>query len=277
MRNNKTNKILVISPKPDTFLEYFKKIWDYKNLIWVFAQRDIKVKYAQTMLGITWTILQPLTALVIYTVFFGVILNWTAGDIPFPIYVLSGLIGWNFFSYIVYTGSSSVQDASFTIKKIYFPKSILPLSKVVVAFIELVFSLFLLIPLMLYYGIPLSWHIVFFPIVLIYNTCCGLFLVFWVASFAYKKKDLFHLLPYIVSFGMWLTPVFFTGNFLPEKLRVITIINPMANVVDLWRWLLFNNIEFNLIWLFNFAIVLILSVIGMYNYNKKEGDFADFV
>ena len=75
MRNNKTNKILVISPKPDTFLEYFKKIWDYKNLIWVFAQRDIKVKYAQTMLGITWTILQPLTALVIYTVFFGVILN----------------------------------------------------------------------------------------------------------------------------------------------------------------------------------------------------------
>lgn len=277
MRNNKTDKILVISPKPDSFFEYFNKIWNYRNLIWVFAQRDIKVKYAQTLLGITWTILQPLTALVIYTVFFGVILNWTAGDIPFPIYVLSGLIGWNFFSYIVYTGSSSVQDASFTIKKIYFPKSILPLSKVVVAFIELVFSLFLLIPLMLYYGIPLSWHIVFFPIVLIYNTCCGLFLVFWVASFAYKKKDLFHLLPYIVSFGMWLTPVFFTGNFLPEKLRVITIINPMANVVDLWRWLLFNNIEFNLIWLFNFAIVLILSVIGMYKYNKKEGDFADFV
>jgi lipopolysaccharide transport system permease protein len=277
MRKNKTNKILVISPKPDTFLEYFKKIWDYRNLIWVFAQRDIKVKYAQTMLGITWTILQPLTALVIYTVFFGVILNWTAGDIPFPIYVLSGLIGWNFFSYIVYTGSSSVQDASFTIKKIYFPKSILPLSKVLVAFIELIFSLFLLIPLMLYYGIPLSWHIVFFPIVLIYNTCCGLFLVFWVASFAYKKKDLFHLLPYIVSFGMWLTPIFFTGNFLPEKLKFITVINPMANVVDLWRWLLFNNIEFKLTWLFNFVIVLFLSIIGMYNYNKKEGEFADFV
>jgi lipopolysaccharide transport system permease protein len=277
MRKNKTNKILVISPKPDTFLEYFKKIWDYRNLIWVFAQRDIKVKYAQTMLGITWTILQPLTALVIYTVFFGVILNWTAGDIPFPIYVLSGLIGWNFFSYIVYAGSSSVQDASFTIKKIYFPKSILPLSKVLVAFIELVFSLFLLIPLMLYYGIPLSWHIVFFPVVIIYNTCCGLLLVFWVASFAYKKKDLFHLLPYIVSFGMWLTPVFFTGNFLPEKLKLITVINPMANVVDLWRWLLFNNIEFNLIWLFNFVIVLFLSILGMYNYNKKEGEFADFV
>ena len=277
MRNNNPDKILVISPKPDSFFEYFKKIWDYRNLIWVFAQRDIKVKYAQTMLGITWTILQPLTSLVIYTVFFGIILNWSAGNIPFPLYVLSGLIGWNFFSYIVYTGSSSVQDASFTIKKIYFPKSILPLSKVIVAFIELVFSLFLLIPLMLYYEIPLSWHIVFFPVVIIYNTCCGLFLVFWVASFAYKKKDLFHLLPYIVSFGMWLTPVFFTGNFLPERLRIITIINPMANVVDLWRWLLFNNVEFNLIWLINFAIVIILTFIGMYNYNKKEGEFADFV
>jgi lipopolysaccharide transport system permease protein len=267
----------IITSKPDSFNHYLKKLWRYKALIWVFAQRDIKVKYAQTALGVTWTILQPLTALVIYTVFFGVIMNWSAGNIPFPLYVLSGLIGWNFFSYIIYSGSSSVQDASFTIKKIYFPKSILPLSKVVVAFVELVFSLFLLIPLMLYYGIPLSWHIVFLPFVLIYNTCCGLLLVFWVASFAYKKKDLFHLLPYIVNLGMWLTPVFFTGDFLPEKLRIITIVNPMANVVDLWRWLLFNNIDFNFIWVLNFMVILVLSVFGMFYYNKKEGEFADFV
>jgi len=267
----------IITSKPDSFNHYLKKLWRYKALIWVFAQRDIKVKYAQTALGVTWTILQPLTALVIYTVFFGVIMNWSAGNIPFPLYVLSGLIGWNFFSYIIYSGSSSVQDASFTIKKIYFPKSILPLSKVVVAFVELVFSLFLLIPLMLYYGIPLSWHIIFLPFVLIYNTCCGLLLVFWVASFAYKKKDLFHLLPYIVNLGMWLTPVFFTGDFLPEKLRIITIVNPMANVVDLWRWLLFDNIDFNFIWVLNFMVILVLSVFGMFYYNKKEGEFADFV
>lgn len=277
MRNNKTDKILVISPKPDTFLEYFKKIWDYKNLIWVFAQRDIKVKYAQTMLGITWTILQPLTALAIYSFFFGRVLNWQSDELPFPIYVLSGLIGWNFFSYIIYQGSSSIQDAGNTIKKIYFPKSILPFSKVVTALVELVLSLLLFIPLLIYYNIPISWHIVFFPVAILFNTLCGLFPVFLIAIFAYKKRDLFHLLPYIVTFGIWLTPVFFTHNLLPKRFSFVMNLNPMANVVDFWRWTLFNYGSFDFIWIINFILVMILCIIGMYFYNQKESEFSDYV
>ena len=238
MRNNKTDKILVISPKPDTFLEYFKKIWDYKNLIWVFAQRDIKVKYAQTMLGITWTILQPLTALAIYSFFFGRVLNWQSDELPFPIYVLSGLIGWNFFSYIIYQGSSSIQDAG---------------------------------------NIPISWHIVFFPVAILFNAFCGLSPVFLIAIFAYKKRDLFHLLPYIVTFGIWLTPVFFTHNLLPKRFSFIMNLNPMANVVDFWRWTLFNYGSFDFIWIINFILVMILCIIGMYFYNQKESEFSDYV
>jgi lipopolysaccharide transport system permease protein len=265
-----------MTSEPDNFREYFHKIWRYRSLIWVFAMRDLKVKYAQTLIGVGWTIVQPLTALTIFTFFFGYILNMKSGNLPFTLYVLSGLLGWNFFSYIVSAGSMSVQESSQIIKKIYFPKSILPFSKVVVALVELLLTLFLLIPLMFYYGEGISWRIVFLPFVLVFNATCGLTLVFWVASFAYKKRDLFHLLPFIVYFGIWFTPVFFSGTFLPPKIQFLMDFNPMANVVNMWRWILFGAGTFQWIWLVNFGVVSILCVFGMYYYNRKESDFSDF-
>jgi lipopolysaccharide transport system permease protein len=266
-----------INSEPDSFAEYLKNIWSYKSLIWVFAKRDLKVKYAQTVIGLGWSILQPLTALLIYSFFFGFILNWNANNLPFPVYVLSGLIGWNFFSYIIYQGSSSIQDSGNTIKKIYFPKSILPLSKVVVALIELVLSLGLFLPLLLFYKISISWHIVLFPLAILFNSICALMPVFWIATFAYKKRDLFHLLPYLVTFGIWFTPIFFTPQILPYNLAYLMKYNPMANVVDFWRWVLFNYGDFELTWVFNFLILLILCIMGMYFYNKKESEFSDYV
>jgi lipopolysaccharide transport system permease protein len=170
----------------------------------------------------------------------------------------------------------SVQESSQIIKKIYFPKSILPFSKVVVALVELLLTLFLLIPLMFYYGEGISWRIVFLPFVLVFNATCGLTLVFWVASFAYKKRDLFHLLPFIVYFGIWFTPVFFSGTFLPPKIQFLMDFNPMANVVNMWRWILFGAGTFQWIWLVNFGVVSILCVLGMYYYNRKESDFSNF-
>lgn len=270
-------QVTVYTAEPDSFQTYFQKIWDYRILIWVFAKRDLKVKYAQTVIGVGWSIVQPLTALLIYTFFFGFVFHWDAGGIPFPVYVASGLLGWNFFTYIVNAGSMSVQEASHTIKKIYFPKSILPFSKVVIAFVELLFSLLLLIPLMIYYDMGLSWKIIFLPFVLLFNAMCGLTLVFWVASFAYKKRDLFHLLPFIVYFGIWFTPIFFSGNYLPPKLQVFLDFNPMANVVGMWRWMLFGQTAFDWIWVLNFGIITLLCFGGMFYYNRKESAFTDFV
>lgn len=276
MLRNKEEFVQEITSNPDDLKTYFKKILQYKSLIWVFARRDLKVKYSQTLLGISWSILQPLTALFIFTFFFGFILGWKTGDLPYPLHVLSGLLGWNFFSYIVNSGSTSVQEASHIIKKIYFPKSILPLSKVVVASVELGLSLLLLIPLMAYYGQWLSWKIVFLPFVLFFNILCGLTLVFWIASFAYKNRDLFHLLPFILYFGVWLTPVFFSNNILPERLQFLMDYNPMANVVELWRWVLFGQINFQWIWIGNFLILSLLCFSGMYFYNRRESSFSDY-
>ena len=274
---NSEEEIQIMTSKPDGFITYFQKIWKFRALIWVFAKRDLKVKYAQTAIGLGWTLLQPLTALVIFTFFFGYLLHWKSGELPFPIYVLSGLLGWNFFNYVVSAGSMSMQESSHLIKKIYFPKSILPFSKVVLGLVDLVLAMLILIPLMVYYKTGFNWQIIFFPLVLLFNLICALTLVFWVASLAYKKRDLFHLLPYILYFGIWFTPVFFTESFLPENLRFLIYFNPMANVVQMWRWVLFGIGSFNFVWLLNFFLLFIICMFGMYYYNKKESEFADYV
>ncbi len=132
-------------------------------------------------------------------------------------------------------------------------------------------------PLLLFYKIQISWHIVLLPLVILFNTFCGLVPVFWIAVIAYKKRDLFHLLPYLVTFGIWFTPVFFSSEMLPENLAFVMALNPMANVIDFWRWTLFNYGSFKVIWLLNMVFVMLLGLIGMYFYNNKESEFSDYV
>lgn len=267
----------IITSETDSVVVYLKKIWKYKTLISVFAKRDIKVKYSQTFLGLGWTILQPLTAVLIFTFFFGYILDWKAGHLPYSLYVLSGLLGWNFFSYIVFQGTASVQEAGQVIKKVYFPKAVLPLSKVLVALVELGISFLLIIPLLIIYGQMVSWHIIFFPVVVVLNSLLALFVVFTAASIAYKLRDIIHVIPFIVSFGIWCTPVFFTKNILPETINFVWYLNPMAAIVELWRWCFFQGWNYDIFFLPALLIIFPLFFIGLFLYSKFESRFSDFV
>jgi len=272
---SKQDEIHVMSAQTDTFSDYFKKIWKYRSLILVFAKRDLKVKYAQTAIGLGWTIIQPLVALIIFTFFFGYLLNWKTDGIEFPVYVLSGLLGWNLFSYTVSAGTFGLQESSQLIKKIYFPKSIIPLSKVLIALVELTFSFLLLIPLMIYFGQTPSWNMVFLPFVILFNVLCALLIVFWISTLAYKKRDLLHLVPFMLYFGIWFSPVFFSKAILPQHYSYLLDLNPMANVIEAWRWSLFGYGTFNWMWIVNFLIVSILLLLGMFLYNKTEDKFSD--
>ncbi len=270
-------EVHIMTSEPDTFGTYFQTIRKYRSLIWVFAKRDLKVKYSQTVIGLGWTLLQPLTSLVIYTFFFGFLLQWKTEGIDYPIYVLSGLLGWNYFSYIVNAGTFGLQESAQLIKKIYFPKSVIPLSKMVMALVELAISLLLLIPLLFYFGQVVSWKILFLPFVLFYNTACALCLVFWISVFAYKKRDVLHLIPFLLYFGIWFSPVFFSSDLLPSQYAFILDLNPMANVIQAWRWSLFGFGSFNWVWLINFFVVLVLLLKGMYVYNRKENRLSDYI
>jgi len=252
------------------------KVWEQKNLIWVFAKRDLQVKYAQTYLGFGWSVFKPLFGLSIYA-FFGYLLNWSTGEIPYALYVLSGLVGWNLFTYIISNGVSAVHESTDIIKKIYFPKSILPFSKTVVGLFEAIISLALLIPLLIYYEIGISWKIIFVPVVLFFNITCGLAAAFIISSISIAKRDFLQVLPYLISMAIWLTPVFLSASIFPERFQFIFDYNPIANVIDLWRWVIFDGIEFKFIWGINFLLSTVVLFFGFYLYSFRENKFADSV
>lgn len=266
-----------INSKSDSLLVSLKKVWEYKALAITFAKRDLKVKYAQTILGIGWSIIQPLTALLIFAFFFGYILNWKAEGLPYSLYVLSGLLGWNFFSYVVYQGTSSIQDSAMLIKKIYFPKAVLPFSKIYIALVELLISLILFIPLLIWHQQSISWKIVFIPLVLVFNALAALFLVFTSNALAYNKRDILHVIPFLMYFGIWVTPVFFTKQTLPDTLQIIWYINPMAAVTEAWRWCLFPQWEFDLSFLPGLLVLIPLFLIGFWLFIKNERKFSDYI
>jgi lipopolysaccharide transport system permease protein len=272
----KPKETITYSSNLDSLRVSILKLLKYRNLIWVFAKRDLRVKYAQTSLGIGWSVFKPLLGLIIYVSFFGLLLNWNAGNIPYPVYVLSGLVGWNLFLYIVGNGVLSVSESSDIIQKIYFPKSILPLSKTVVGIAEALVSMLILVPLLIYYEISLSWRILFIPLVLLYNVLLGLCVVFVIASVAIKKRDILQVLPFLLNMAIWFTPVFFTVLILPEKFRFLMNYNPLANMVELWRWVLFEEVVFQWIWAFNFLLVSVAALLGFYYYSRQETNFTDF-
>ena len=271
-----TSNIATYTSKPDSLAVSLKKLWQSRALVWVFAKRDLQVKYSQTVFGFGWSIAKPLIGLGIYVFFFGLVLNWSSNDIPYPIYVLTGLIGWNLFSYIVTSGISSLQESSDLIRKIYFPKTILPLSKTLVGAMEGVISFLLLVPLLVYYNISFSWHILLLPIVLLYTMLCGLFLVFIISSLAIKKRDLLQVVPFFLNMAIWLTPVFFSASIFPTKYQFLMIYNPIANMVELWRWIFFENLVFQSVWLINFVIMLFLTLSTFYFFTQQEQKFSDY-
>ena len=235
------------------------------------------MKYAQTTLGFWWGLFKPLFGVSIYVFFFGILLKWKTTNIPYPLYVLSGLIGWNLFSYIVSNGVSAIQESADLIKKVYFPKAILPLSKTVLGLVESLISMLLIIPLLFYYEIELSWNLIFIPLVLFFNVICGLAVTFFIASISIKRRDLIQVLPFLLNMAIWFTPVFLSVDLFPKRFQFIFEINPLANVIDAWRWTLLDGVNFEFIWIANFIIVSVLLVIGFYFYSKRENKFADFI
>jgi lipopolysaccharide transport system permease protein len=270
------SKKIIIKPGSDSLRTYIQKVWNSRSLILTFAKRDLKVKYSQTVLGIGWTLVQPAIFTLLFSFFFGYILHWRSGDLPFPIYVCSGLLGWNFFSYIVFQGTGSMGESSQIIKKIYFPKLLLPLSKIIVALVELSISATLLIGLMIFYGQYPSWRIIFLPLVIGLNLMAAFCIVTWIGAFSYKRRDLIHLVPFIIYCGIWITPVFFTTNILPGGWSSIWIANPMSGIIELWRWCLFPGWEFNVVFLYSILALIPILFLGTWLYIKNESSFSDF-
>lgn len=271
--------VTVIKPKPRWMLLNFSEIWEFRELLIVFAWRDIKVRYKQTILGATWAILQPLISMFIFTIFFGNFAKISSGNLPYPLFVLTGLVFWNYFSGILSRASSSLIENEGIVKKVYFPREILPLSTVGGNLIDFGISLLLLVFVSLYFHIVPNISALFIvPIGIIIGTLGAGGLGLLLASLNVKYRDVRYALPFFIQIMIFLTPVIYPTSIMRQSFRYVIALNPMTGVIDAARMVFSGGSEINILILaISGASSLLLFIVGLYYFKSTERFFADLV
>lgn len=260
-----------------TTREYWSRIYQYKAMIYSFALREIKAQYSQTVLGILWAALRPLMGLLMYTFFFHYLLKVDTGDLPYHLFALCGIMPWLYFTYLVGDAGVSVMQSKDLIKKVYFPKLILPISKVLVGLVDFSIVFLVLFLLMLGTGYFPSFKIVFLPFFIALNIATGLSIGIWLSALTIRYRDFHQIIPYLIGFGIFLTPVFFPATLIPEQYHFFIYVNPMAGVIEGFRWCLFEGRTLSIFYLIGFVPVLILLISGFFYFKNIEGEMSDIV
>ncbi|HWB63564.1 MAG TPA: ABC transporter permease, partial [Chitinophagales bacterium] len=217
-------------------LSYLAEAWQARNLAISFAVRDLKVQYAQTYLGIFWSLVQPLTGLVIFSFFFQRVIPLQM-HVPYAVFAFTGIMGWFYFTSLVGQGGTALMNNQQILKKIHFPGLVLPFSKALVGLVEFGISLVLLLIILMVTGCGISGRIIFLPLVLAANIITGLSLGIWLSALTIRFRDLHHIIPYLVGFGIWITPVFYPSTMVPTAYNWVYYLHPVANVIALYRWI----------------------------------------
>jgi lipopolysaccharide transport system permease protein len=274
-----SHKVTVIRPKPRWLLLDFTEIWEFRELFIVFAWRDIKVRYKQTILGATWAVFQPLTSMFIFTIFFGNFAKIPSGDLPYPLFVLTGLIFWNYFSGILSRASNSLIENEGIVKKVYFPREILPLSTVGANLIDFGISLVLLFLVSFYFNFVPNPRVLFVvPLGLLIGTFGAGGLGLLLSSFNVKYRDVRYALPFFIQMMIFLTPVIYPTSIMRSSFRYLIALNPMTGVIDAARIVFSGGSNINWpILAISGGSSLLLFIVGLYYFKSTERFFADLV
>lgn len=265
---------LIITAKPISQTEYWRRLIRYRSLIWIFAWQELKVAYAQTYFGLLWAVLRPVIILSIFTVLFGYLLHIETSS-PYLLFAFSGMIAWNFFSQIVTTASVAITDRQDLIRRMYFPRLILPLSKVLMAGVETVISLLLLFIFMVVLRYHVSWHLLLLPFFIGVNVCLGLAVSLWLTLASVRYRDLHQVVMPLISIGIWVTPVFFPRTIIPDAYQFLLYFNPMAAVIAGYRYALLGEPVDGWYWL-SYGVVAVLLAIAILLLARAEDDIVDY-
>ncbi len=267
----------LIRPGTDSWPQYFTSLWEYRSLILLFGHRDLKLKYAQSVLGWFWAIIQPGAALFIYTFFFHRIIGIQTGEVPYPLFVVCGIAAWNYFNYILHSGGFSLLENNHLIRKMYFPRLILPLSKAVSGLAELLVNFIFGLAVLLWYGVLPDTGVLLLPFFILLNAFTALCLAIFLAAATIRRRDFQHLIPFLLSFGIWFTPVFYPSELLPEAIRPFMYLNPMAWVIAGYRYCLIGS-EFPS-WSYGFSLIplFIIGLAGLFIFRKMESEIAEWI
>lgn len=271
---------IIISSSKNVGLN-FKELWQFRDLFLVLAYRDLRIRYAQTFLGFIWAILQPLTTLLIFVLIFGRAIQVDTGGTPYPIFAICGMSVWTYFSYVLSQSGNSIIGAQNMIKKIYFPRLIIPLSKAVVGLVDYAIVLILLLFLLAYYEFIPSVNIVFLPIFIIFTIVAALSIGIWLSALTVRYRDFQHVVPFLVQFGLYVSPIGFPAALITERfpdwVGAIYYLNPIAGIVDGVRWSILGGDFLHPYTYISFSAVVVLFVSGLYYFRRVERVMADIV
>ena len=254
------------------------ELWQYRELIYFFTLRDIKIKYKQTFFGVLWAILQPFLLMVLFTLFFGKGLHVPSDNIPYPVFVYSGLLLWNIFSSGLTNASNSMVNNSNIIKKIYFPRLIIPLSAVLVSFFDFLMALIIYFGILIYYHHPVNWDIILYlPLSVIITVLSTFGLGSFVAALNVKYRDFRYVIPFFIQALLFLTPVIYPVSIIKYKwLQTILSLNPLAGAIDLLHSTVTNSqVNWSLVTA-SIIISILIVLTGLFYFRKTEYYFADF-
>jgi len=259
---------------------YWHDIWAYRELFAILAWRDVAVRYKQTVIGVAWAVVRPFLTMIIFTVIFSRVAKLpSAGSAPYPIMVFAGMLPWFLFSTILSEASNSMVTNSNLVGKVYFPRIIIPSATALVALVDFSINLALLAVLMAWFGYMPTWQIVFVPVFGVLATLTSLGPSLWMTALNVKFRDFRYIIPFIVQFGLYVSPVGFTSAVVPEKWRLWYSLNPVVGVIDGFRWsILGANSPLNLeSFAISMAVMLFFLWLGVSYFRKTERSFADLI
>jgi lipopolysaccharide transport system permease protein len=259
--------------------QYWKDLYRYRELFYFLSWRDILVRYKQTAIGIAWAVIRPFLTMVVFTIVFGKLAKLPSEGAPYPILVFCAVLPWQFFANALSETSNSLIGNANLISKIYFPRLIIPASSVITSFVDFLVSGVILVALMIWYQFVPGWRVAALPffvaVAFAASIGCGL----WLAALNVKYRDFRYIIPFIVQFGLFISPVGFSSGIIPGKWRLLYSLNPMVGVIDGFRWAIIGG-ETLIYWpgfLLSLSLVIILLVSGLRYFRKTEKTFADII
>lgn len=256
----------------------FRELWEYRELLYFLIWRDVKVRYKQTALGAAWAVIQPFFMMVVFSLFFGRLAKVPSDGIPYPVFTFCALLPWQLFANALTESSNSLVGNQNLITKVYFPRLVVPISAVLGGLVDFAIAFVILLGMMLYYGIVPGWAIVTLPGFILLAVLTALGVGLWLSALNVQYRDVRYTINFLVQFWLFLTPVAYPSSIVPEKWRPLYGLNPMAGVVEGFRWALLGKSQppGAMLWVSVAAVIVILFG-GLYYFRKMEQQFADIV
>jgi len=254
------------------------ELWEYRELLYFLTWRDIKVRYKQTVLGAAWAIIQPFFTMVVFSLFFGRLAQIPSDGIPYPIFSYTALVPWTFFANGLGQSSNSLVGSANLIKKVYFPRLVVPISSVISGAVDFVLAFIVLLGMMLYFGIVPTWNVVWLPLLLLLALVTALGVGLWLSAMNVQFRDVRYAIPFLTQFWLFATPIAYPSSLLSEPWRTLYGLNPMVGVVEGFRWaLLGTNTAPGPVIIASSLAALGLLISGAYYFRRMEKTFADVV